>query len=165
MVPAPNVIDKIDFLLRFWELKARSDRLGDPLGPSEQLELLSLMQLVTSPRMPKAGPVARERGSVPAQVIGDGGLEAVEVRNVSAAALLVAAEGGTFAAGSQVIVRIADAVTGVEFSLPCIVTWAYKGSPSTMALTVDGIPTRTDFVTAPITHPTLPLSPRRRLLG
>jgi hypothetical protein len=158
------VIEKIDFLLRFWELKARSDRLGDPLGPSEQLELLSLMQLVTSPRLQKAGPVARERGCVPAQVIGDGGLETVEIRHVSAAALLVAGA-DTFAAGSQVIVRIADAVTGVEFALPCVVTWAYKGSPSTMALTVDGIPTRTDFVTAPIAHPTLPLSPRRRLLG
>jgi hypothetical protein len=47
-----------------------------------------------------------------------------------------------------VIVRIADAVTGLELALPCEVLWAYNGAPSTMALAVDGIPTRSDFLTS-----------------
>ena len=27
------MIDKLDFLVRFWELKARNASLGEPLGP------------------------------------------------------------------------------------------------------------------------------------
>src|SRR5688500_10659642 len=41
------LLDKLDFLVRFWELKARNGSLGAPLAPNEQIELLSLMQLVT----------------------------------------------------------------------------------------------------------------------
>jgi hypothetical protein len=50
------VIDKLGFLVRFWELKARHATLGEPLSASEQLELLSLMQLVTGDcKMPPPG--------------------------------------------------------------------------------------------------------------
>ena len=140
------MLEKLDFLVRFWELRARSERLGDPLGPSEQVELLSLMQLVTGgAKIPDAGPVARDSSSaIPAQVIGDGAIQSMEIRNVSAAAILVAAA-SHLSPGSHVIVRVADAVSGVEYALPCEVAWAWQGSPCTMALEVDGIPTRTDF--------------------
>jgi hypothetical protein len=159
----PGVIEKIDFLVRFWELRARSESCGDPLAPSEQLELLSLMQLVTVDRkVQAAGPVPREAGCIPAQVIGDGAIQPIEVRIVSAGAILVAAA-SVFSAGAQVILRIADAVSGVEFALPCEVTWAYQGAPCTMALAVDGIPTRTDFVATAATS--LRMGPRRRLVG
>lgn len=158
-----GVIEKIDFLVRFWELKARSDRMGNPLAPVEQLELLSLMQLVNvDRRVQSAGPVTREPGSIPAQVIGDGSIQPIEIRNVSAAAILVASA-SAFDAGAQVIVRIADAVSGVEFALPCEVTWAYQGAPCTMALAVDGIPTRTDFVATAATS--LRMGPRLRFVG
>jgi hypothetical protein len=157
----PGVIDKIDFLVRFWELKARSESCGDPLAGIEQLELLSLMQLVDR-KVQAAGPVAREPGAIPAQVIGDGAIQSIEIRNVSAAAILVAAA-SVLAAGAQVIVRIADAVSGVEFALPCEVTWAYQGAPCTMALAVDGIPTRTDFVATAATS--LRMGPPQRLVG
>ena len=63
------------------------------------------------------------------------------------------------------IVRIADAVTGVEFALPCEVTWAYQGAPCTMALAVDGIPTRTDFVAPAASSPQLRMGPRLPLVG
>jgi hypothetical protein len=146
-----GVMEKIDFLVRFWELRARSERLGDPLGPSEQVELLSLMQLTGAAKLPHAGPVPRDAASaIPAQVIGDGAIQSMEIRNVSAAAILVAAS-SPLSRGSQVIVRVADAVSGVEYALPCEVAWAWQGSPCTMALEVDGIPTRTDFA-APALH-------------
>ena len=61
------MIDKLDFLVRFWELKARNASLGEPLGPREQIELLSLMQLVTGDvEVPPAGPVDRPKSAVPA---------------------------------------------------------------------------------------------------
>jgi hypothetical protein len=143
-----GVIDKLDFLVRFWELRARSERMGEPLAASEQVELLSLMQLVTSasPRQ-GAGPVPRDVGAIPAQIIGEGEILAIEVRSVTAAAILIASS-SVLTVGARVIVRIADAVTGIELALPCEVTWAYRASPCTMALAVDGIPTRSEFLTS-----------------
>jgi hypothetical protein len=147
-----GVIEKLDFLVRFWELEARNATLGQPLSAGEQVELLSLMQLVTGDqKMPAAGPVARTRSALPAQVIGDGTIKAIEIRRVSASAILVAGT-SSMSVGAQVIVRAADAVSGVEYALPCRVIWAYVGTPCTMALIVDGVPTRTDFSTPPATH-------------
>src|SRR5438552_14348728 len=95
-----QVIEKLDFLVRFWELKARHATLGQPLAAREQVELLSLMQLVGGDcAMPDAGPVHRGRGSLPAQLIGDGTMKAIEIRSVSASALLVACA-SSMAAGS-----------------------------------------------------------------
>ena len=85
------VIDKLGFLVRFWELKARHATLGQPLAASEQLELLSLMQLVTGDfKMPEPGTCARPANALPAQLIGEGTILPVEVRYVCAAAMLVA---------------------------------------------------------------------------
>ena len=142
-----SVIDKLDFLVRFWELRARSERMGEPLESKEQVELLSLMQLVTSPRVQTAGPVARDGRAIPAHVIGDGEIRAIEIRSVTSAAILIAAS-SALPVGARVMVRIADAVTGIELALPCAVTWAYRGAPCTMAPVVDGIPTRNEFVTS-----------------
>ncbi|MGH7294614.1 MAG: hypothetical protein ACRELB_06770 [Polyangiaceae bacterium] len=139
------MIDKLGFLVRFWELKARHATLGQPLGPAEQLELLSLMQLVTADfRMPEPGTCARPPGALPAQLIGEGTILPVEVRHVCAAALLVASA-KPMSPGERVIIRAADAVSGVEYSFPCSVAWLYDGTPCIMALVVDGIPTRGEF--------------------
>ena len=144
-----SVIDKLGFLVRFWELQARHATLGQPLAPQEQLELLSLMQLVTADyRVPAAGPVTRPRGALPAQLIGEGAIVPVEIRNVAAAAVLVASL-EPIAKGSRVILRAADAVSGVEYALPCTVLWSYAGAPCSVALVVDGIPTRSDFASPP----------------
>jgi hypothetical protein len=140
-----HVIDKLDFLVRFWELRARHATLGRPLDEREQVELLSLMQLVTpDAQLPDAGPVARTKYAIPAQVIGNGTITAIELRHVSAAGLLVASA-APMAIGSHVVVRATDAISGVEYALPCNVLWVYGGSPSTMALQVDGIPNRSVF--------------------
>jgi hypothetical protein len=142
------VIEKLDFLVRFWELKARHATLGQPLGPREQVELLSLMQLVIGETdLPAARSVSRPKTALPAQLIGDGTMRAVEIRAISAAGLLVAI-GLPLAVSAQVIVRAADAISGVEYALPCKVMWVHPGGgqdATTMALVVDGIPTRSVF--------------------
>jgi hypothetical protein len=139
------VIDKLDFLVRFWELKARHATLGQPLSAPEQVELLSLMQLVTGDcALPEVGPVARPKGALNAQLIGDGTMRFIEVRSVGAGALLVTTL-SPVAVGATVVVRATDAVSGVEYALPCKVMWVYAGRPYTMALSVDGIPTRSVF--------------------
>jgi hypothetical protein len=139
------VIDRLDFLVRFWELQARHATLGHPLGPTERLELLSLMQLVTSDaQVPPVGHAARTEDAVPAQLIGDGTIMSVELREVSASGLLVACA-DTMLVGSRAIVRATDAVSGVEYVLPCTVAWVHRGAPNTLALVVDGIPSRKSF--------------------
>jgi hypothetical protein len=161
------VIDKLAFLARFWELKARHATLGQPLSPSEQLELLSLMQLVTSDfRMPEPGTCARPANALPAQLIGEGTILPVEVRHVCAAAMLVASA-RTMAPAERVIIRTADAVSGVELSFPCTVAWVYDASPCILALVVDGIPARSEFaaITEPRTANVLSMGRQVRLVG
>jgi hypothetical protein len=167
---ARDVIDKLDFLLRFWELKARHATLGEPLASREQVELLSLMQLVVGEvELPAAGPVPRPSSALPAQLIGDGTMRAVEIRGLSAAAIVVAC-GLPVTRGAQVIVRATDAVRGVEYALPCKVMWVHPGTAQdacTMALVVDGIPARSAFATRGEPHVTAALAMGRqeRLVG
>jgi hypothetical protein len=139
------VIEKLDFLVRFWELSARHATLGQPLLPSERLELLSLMQLVHSDaHVPPVGHAEPTEGAIPAQLIGEGAILSVEMRDVSASGMRVACA-DTMQQGAHVVVRTADAVTGVEYVLPCTVAWVHRGAPNTMALVVDGIPSRKNF--------------------
>jgi hypothetical protein len=152
------LIDKLDFLVRFWELKGRNASLGEPLVAREQIELLSLMQLVTGDLdVPAAGPVERPRSALPAQMIGDGTILPVEIRSVNAAAVVVSCA-GMVPAGSHVVLRAADAITGVEYALPCSVLWVYRGSPTILALGVDGIPTRSVFAGVPEPRMSMPLA-------
>ncbi len=161
------MIDKLGFLVRFWELKARHATLGEPLSGREQLELLSLMQLVTGDfKMPEPGTCARPSNALPAQLIGEGTILPVEVRYVCAAALLVASS-KAMSPSERVIIRTADAVSGIEFALPCSVAWVYDASPCIMALVVDGIPVRAEFAALPEAHGAAVLSMGRqmRLVG
>jgi len=161
------LIDKLDFLVRFWELKARNASLGEPLAGREQIELLSLMQLVTGDLdIPAIGPYERPKHALPAQMIGDGTILPVEIRSVAAGAVIVSCA-GTVPAGAQVILRAADAITGVEYVLPCNVLWVYRGAPTIVALTVDGIPTRSVFVGVPEPKLSMPLTlgKHARLVG
>ncbi len=161
------MIDKLDFLVRFWELKARNASLGEPLGPREQIELLSLMQLVTGDlEIPPAGPVERPKGALPAQLIGDGTILPVEVRSVGAAAVMISSASAV-PEGAQAILRTADAISGVEYALPCRVIWVYKSAPMFMALSVDGIPTRAVFAEVPEPRMAMPLAlgKHERLVG
>lgn len=152
------MIEKLDFLVRFWELRARNESLGEPLSSREQIELLSLLQLVTADlEVPARGPVDRPKYALPAQMIGEGTILPVEVRSVSAAALVVSCA-STLPVGARVILRAADAVSGVEYALPCNVRWVYKGAPTIVALSVDGIPTRRVFAEVPEPRMSMPLA-------
>jgi hypothetical protein len=158
-----HVIDKIGFLVRFWELRARHSTLGEPLVAREQLELLSLMQLVTSDcKMPDRGSCARPSNALPAQLIGEGTILSVELRYVCAGALL-AASVKSMTPGERVIIRTADAISGVEYALPCSVAWLYESSPFIIALVVDGIPTRSEFSVLPEPRATSVLSMGRQV--
>jgi hypothetical protein len=161
------LIEKLDFLVRFWELKARNASLGEPLAGREQIELLSLMQLVTGDLdAPPAGPVDRPRSALPAQMIGDGTILQVEIRNVTAAAVIVSCA-STIPAFAPVILRAADAISGVEYALPCKVLWVYRAAPTIVALGVDGIPTRAVFAGIPEPRLSMPLAlgKHERLVG
>lgn len=152
------MIDKLDFLVRFWALRARNASLGEPLLPREQIELLSLMQLVGGDlEVPAAGPAPRPKSALPAQMIGDGTILNVEIRSVSAAAVVISCA-GTVPMGSNVILRAADAVSGVEYALPCTVLWVHRGAPTILALSVDGIPTRSVFAGVPEPRMSMPLA-------
>ena len=162
-----HVIDKLGFLARFWELKARHATLGQPLSSNEQLELLSLMQLVTSDfHMPEPGTCARPANALPAQLIGEGTILPVEVRHVCAAAMLVASA-RSMTPGERVIIRTADAVSGVEYAFPCNVAWVYDASPCIMALVVDGVPIRSEMtgLSGPRVANVFPLGRQARLVG
>ena len=153
------MIDKLDFLVRFWELRARHASLGRPLGPHEKIELLSLMQLVASDlEMPAEGPIDRPRTALAAHMIGDGAICPVEICWVSAAALAVSGA-SPVPVGAHVILRATNAILGIEYALPCSVLWVYKAFPTTLALSVDGIPTRTIFADLPEPWMSMPMAP------
>jgi hypothetical protein len=161
------MMEKLDFLVRFWELKARHELVGEPLTASEQIELLSLLQLVTGDlELPLAGPLARPSLVLPAELIGEGVIVQAEIRAVSAAALFVSASAPS-QPGAPIVLRATDAISGVEYTIPCRVAWAYGSGPASMALRVDGVPVRSFFSTMPDSksHVSLSMGPYARFAG
>jgi hypothetical protein len=161
------VIETLDFLVRFWELSARHATLGYPLAPSEQLELLSLMQLVNGDRdLTSVDSTDDASNGLPAQLIGEGAIVAVEMRAVSASGVQVVSE-GTVPCGAHVVVRATDAVSGVEYVLPCTVARVTAGAPNTMTLVVDGIPSRKTFFSpeAALARTSVRFGRHQRLVG
>src|SRR5262245_59894928 len=96
-------------------------RLSDELGPSPCME-----------------------GDVLVQLMVPGGFIFGEFCFVCAEGLFVSCA-TSVRAGQRTILRVADAVFGIEYTIPCAVEWAHTGSPSAMALRVDGEPTRMSF--------------------
>ncbi|MFT3774299.1 MAG: hypothetical protein QM820_53735 [Minicystis sp.] len=138
------MLEKLDFMVRFWDLRARHEAMV-PLTPLELGELLSLLSLMaTDDPMPEPGQ-ARGDG-MPAQITARGGFLAAELRHVCAAGLVVVAA-TPLPLGQSTVVRIAIPASGVEYTLPCVVEWVYVGSPTTIALRVDGAPTRMQCIT------------------
>src|SRR4051794_4186045 len=73
-VEAFVVIEKLDFLVRFWELRARYEALGVPLTKHERLELLSLLQLIAAEDEPAAmEAIDPARRGIPAQITAGSG--------------------------------------------------------------------------------------------
>lgn len=134
------MIEKLDFMVRFWQLQARHNALGEPLTTGERVELLSLLRLMsTDQRLPDTGPAPRTDQGIPVQLTAPGGFLSGELRLVCADGIVLACA-SPLHAGQSTIVRLADAVLGVEYTLPCVVLWSYVGTPSAMALRVDGAP-------------------------
>lgn len=139
------MIDKLDFMVRFWQLRARHDALGAPLSAVERIELLSLLRLMaTDLRLPDPGPAPRTDQGVPVQLTAKGGFLSGEMRLVCADGIVLACA-TRMRVGQSTIVRLADAVSGLEYTLPCVVEWVFQAAPSAMALRVDGSPARIAF--------------------
>ena len=85
----------------------------------------------------------------------------------SGAGAVIVSCASTVPSGSNVILRAADAITGVEYALPCHVLWVYRGAPTIVALSVDGIPTRRVFTGVPEPRIAMPfaLGKHARLVG
>ena len=150
------MLDKLELLMRFWELRARHAFAGEPLTSAEQVELLSLMQLMTGDvELPRPGNLAPSPDSLKAQLIGDGVIALAEIRKVSAAGLLVSTHTPSVPS-TRFIVKTADAIGGVEYTLPCKVIWSHGANPTSLALSVDGVPTCTLFNTMPDVARTVP---------
>lgn len=141
------MLDKLDFLVRFWELRARHAELGEPLSALEQRELLSLMQLVQGDHAPRPGSVPPPRAStVGARLLGPGLSESVTLSRVSASAIVVRVDGSDAPQlGASVVLHVTDAIRGVEYVLPCRVAWSQGARDKTVALAVDGVPERALF--------------------
>jgi hypothetical protein len=141
------VMEKFDFLVRYWELRARYETLGTSLGPHERIELLSLLQLLSSAPGPSPSSSSARRG-VPVQLTAGSGFLAADLKEVSSERLVVGAA-ERLPPGRRTIVYIADAMTGVEYAVPCTVAWSREDEPCLISLAPDGIPTRTHF-TVPV---------------
>jgi hypothetical protein len=140
-----SMLDKLDFMVRFWRLRARHEALDKPLTAFERVELLSLLQLMaTDQHLPDPGPAPRTEHSFPIQITASGGFLGGELRLVCPDGIVIAAS-APLPAGQSTLVRLVDAIAGVEYALPCVVVWSYVGSPSAAALRIDGVPTRTTF--------------------
>jgi hypothetical protein len=136
------MLEKLDFMMRFWGLHARYGALGAPLSALEQIELLSLIRLMSTDHpLPEPGPLPRTEESFLVQLTAPGGFLRGELRMVCAGGLVVAVT-APLRTGQSTIMRIADTETGIEYTLPCVVSWSYTGAPSMIALRVDGTPAR-----------------------
>src|ERR1700722_344985 len=120
------MLEKLDLMVRFWELTARNATVGHPLTRDEQVELLSWMQLITTDmQVPGPGPLARNANALPAQVIGAGSSCAVELRAVLARALLVTTA-VSLPVGASVLLHATDAIAGIEYVISCVVRWVHS---------------------------------------
>jgi hypothetical protein len=138
-------MEKLDLLVRFWELRVRYEALGMPLTREERLELLSLLQLVASADEPPAlENIDTSRRGVPVQLTAGSGFLSGELKDLSYDRLVVAAA-DPLPIGHRTIVYLADAVTGIEYTLPCLVAGSLSGAPYLISLAPDGLPLRAQF--------------------
>lgn len=141
------LLEHLDFMVRYWQLLARHGAAGEPLTAREQAELLSMVGLFSGDeRLPAPGPAPSITG-VPAQLTGAHGFVAGDLRGLAVEGLLVVTA-SPLVPGQRTVVRLADAVSGIELAVPCVVAWSRRGRPSANALRVDGMPSRQSF------HPT-----------
>jgi hypothetical protein len=139
-------MDEFDLLFRYWALRAKYDALGAPLTEIERTELLSLVQLAASEREAAWDPHAPEQDlrGLPVKLTAGNGFLAGELRQM-APELLVVSAAEHLAPGVRTILTLADAISGVEYSLPCVVRWAKRAEPCLMGISIDGAPAKAAF--------------------
>jgi hypothetical protein len=138
-------MEKLDFLIRFWELRARYETLGVPLTKEERFELLSLLQLLAAEDEPcSIESIDPSRRGVPVQLTAGSGFLAGELKDLSPDRLVIGAV-GPLPNGQRTVLYVADAVSGVEYSVPCVVTWSRDDEPCLIGLAPDGVPARSEF--------------------
>jgi hypothetical protein len=138
-------MEKLDFLVRFWELRARYEAIGVPLTKNERFELLSLLQLVATEDEPSAiETIDPSRRGVPVQLTAGSGFLSGDLKILSSERLVIGAV-HPLPLGERTVAYIADAVTGIEYTVPCIVTWAREDEPCLIGLAPDGLPSRSQF--------------------
>src|SRR5262249_23390967 len=135
----------LDFLVRFWELRARYEALGVPLTKCERFELLSLLQLVAAEDEPSAVEmVDSSRRGVPVQLTAGSGFLSGDLKALSSERLVIGAA-LPLPVGVRTALYAADAVTGVEYTIPCVVLWSREDEPCLICLAPDGLPSRSHF--------------------
>ncbi|MBP9113549.1 MAG: PilZ domain-containing protein [Polyangiaceae bacterium] len=142
-------MDTFDFLIRFWALRAKQAEKGTPLLPSEETELLTLLQVVGGMEPPLAS--APKGVSFSARLISKHGAVNAVVRNVSAGGLFVTLAGTgepRLTEDDSLVVQIVSSVLAVEYMIPARVTLATSGS--SLVLVPDGVPSMTYFSDPPI---------------
>ena len=138
-------MEKLDFLVRFWELRARFETLGVPLTKPERFELLSLLRYLAADDEPRSiESIDPSRRGIPSQITAGSGFLAAELKDLSAERVVVAAV-ESLPIGHRTILYVADAVSGVEYVVPCVVTWSRDDEPCLIGLAPDGVPTRSEF--------------------
>ena len=139
------MMEQLDLLVRFWELRARYEALGMPLNKQERLELLSLLQLVAAvDDAPPLDSVDTSVRGIPVQLTAGSGFLSAELKELAYDRLVVTTA-EPLPVGHRTIVYVADAVTGLEYTLPCSVASARTGSPCLVGLAPDGLPLRSHF--------------------
>ena len=102
-------MEKLDFLVRFWELRARFETLGVPLTKSEGFELLSLLQFLAADDEPDAiESIDPSRRGIPAQITAGSGFLAAELKDLSAERIVIGAV-EALPTGQRTILYVADA--------------------------------------------------------
>jgi hypothetical protein len=142
------VMQKLELLVRFWELRARYDTTGMPLDKIEQLELLSLLRLLATSYDAAGDAFDGSRRGMPVQITAGSGFLAGDLKELSAECLVIGAV-EPLPPGYRTIVYVADAITGIEYTVPCIVAWSREDEPCLIGLAPDGVPSRSHF-TVPV---------------
>jgi hypothetical protein len=138
-------MEKLDLLVRFWELRVRYEALGMPLNKQERLELLSLLQFVASAdELPPLEAIDTSRRGIPVQLTAGSGFLSGELKELTYERVIVTTA-EPLPIGHRTIVYLADAVTGVEYTLPCVVACSRNASPCLVGLAPDGLPLRSHF--------------------
>src|SRR3972149_3068070 len=108
-----------------------------------------MIQMVTSTTITAdPDPSSSLRRGIPVQLTAGSGFLAGDVRGLRADGL-VGGAAEPISPGVRTIAYVADAVSGVEYSMPCVVAWAYDAEPWMMGLALDGLPARAELM-API---------------